>query len=84
MMRIPILCLFIPTILPQNVLEDVCLKHIIFPQPASKFNLRKMRHYVRFPLNWKKIDVFLSTCFMLDGFQGGGARQNCRNTGFLC
>ena len=59
-MRVPFLRLLIPSILPLNVLEDVCLRYIIFPQPASNFNQRKMRLCVRYPFfgetsikNWR-------------------------------
>ena len=78
---------FIPSILPLNVLDDACLRCIIFPQPASNFHQRKKHHCVRYPFFREisiKIDEYLPTRFMLDALQGGGAYPNSPNTGFTC
>ena len=52
--------------------EDDCSRYIIFHLPKFNFNLRKIRHCVRFAF------------FMLDVFWGGGAQPNCPNAGSTC
>ena len=78
---------FIPSIFPLIVLDDACLRYIIFPQPASNFHQRKKHHCVRYPFFREisiKIDEYLPTRFMLDALQGGDAHPNSPNTGFTC
>ena len=48
--------LFVSSILPQNVPEDVCLRYLIFSRQMSNSNLRKMHHFVKFPFFRKKND----------------------------
>ena len=78
---------FYPIYSPSKHLGRCLLKIHNLPRPASNFNLRKMRFCVRFPffiIIPIKIDDFLLTHFILDVFQGGGARPISPNASFTC